>query len=176
MCDTSGAAPTTRRGFLRLLAVSPAVLAGCAQASSPIGTAPASAPANAHARATDVPIPAQPADATPAAFARYAAEMRRDAIASGDQAYGAIIVKDGRVVGLGPSRVMVNRDATAHAEMEAIRDASRRLNTADLSGCVMYSTSPPCRMCEAAAHWARVSRMYVGDAAADAGAPQLGAC
>ena len=102
--------------------------------------------------------------------------MRRLAVESGDQAYGAIIVREARVVGLGPSRVVVGRDATAHAEMEAIRDASRRLGSADLSGCVIYSTSRPCRMCETAAYYARLARMYVGANATDAGAPRYDAC
>ena len=98
--------------------------------------------------------------------------MRRLALANGDQGFGAIIVKDDRVVGLGPSRVIVRHDATAHAEMEALRDASRRLGIADLSGCVMYSTSRPCRMCEAASYWARIDRLYFGTAGTDTGAPQ----
>ena len=70
-----------------------------------------------------------------------AAEMRHISIATGDQAYGAIIVMAGRIVGLGVSKVVVNRDPSAHAEMEAIRDACRRLGTADLSGSTMFSTS-----------------------------------
>jgi tRNA(Arg) A34 adenosine deaminase TadA len=118
----------------------------------------------------------QPARPTQAAFAQYALEMRRLAVANGDQAFGAVIVKAERVVGVGPSRVVVSHDATAHAEMEAIRDASRRLGSADLSGCVIYSTSRPCRMCETAAYYARLARMYVGGNATDAGAPGYGAC
>lgn len=118
----------------------------------------------------------QPAEPDSASFTEYAFEMRRLALESGDQAYGAIIVKDNRVVGLGPSRVVVNRDATCHAEMEAIRDASRRLGSADLSGCVMYSTSRPCQMCETASYWAHIERMYYGSNAADAGPPQYCAC
>jgi len=62
------------------------------------------------------------------------------------QAYGGVVVKDRRIVGLGPSRVVVNRDPTAHAEMEALRDAARYLATHDLSGCEMFATSLPCRM------------------------------
>jgi tRNA(Arg) A34 adenosine deaminase TadA len=124
---------------------------------------------------TDLEI-VQPAHPNPDAFVQFAFEVRRIAIERGDQAYGAIIVKDNRVVGLGPSRVVVNRDATAHAEMEAIRDASRRLGAADLSGCVMYSTARPCRMCETAAYWARIEKMFYGADGADAGAPRYGAC
>lgn len=118
----------------------------------------------------------QPAAPNHEAFMQYAVEIRRLATERGDQAFGAIIVRDNRVIGLGPSRVIVNRDPTAHAEIEAIRDACKRLGSPDLSGCVMYSTSKPCRMCETAAYWARVARMYYGASIADGGAPQYGSC
>jgi tRNA(Arg) A34 adenosine deaminase TadA len=68
--------------------------------------------------------------------------------------------------------VITATDPTAHAEMEAIRDAARRLRTHDLAGCVLVSTSRPCRMCEAAAGWARISSMVHGEALTDAGAPR----
>ncbi|MGH7308082.1 MAG: nucleoside deaminase [Candidatus Rokuibacteriota bacterium] len=110
------------------------------------------------------------------AFMDHAQALKRRAVEAGDQAYGAVIVKDGRVVGEGPSRVVVNRDPTAHAEMEAIRDAARRLGTRDLSGSVIYATSKPCRMCEAASYWASLSRIYVGDAVTDAGPPRYSSC
>ena len=126
--------------------------------------------------ATATPGIVQPATPDAASFIQVAFDLRQAAIESGDQPYGAIIVKDDRLVGLGPSRVVVNHDATAHAEMEAIRHASQQLGTADLSGCVMYSTSRPCRMCETAAYWAQVERMYYGPNGSDAGAPQYGAC
>ena len=60
--------------------------------------------------------------------------MRQRALDAGDQAYGAIVVRDGRIVGEAPSRVVTARDPTAHAEMEAIRDAARRLGTVSLVG------------------------------------------
>jgi tRNA(Arg) A34 adenosine deaminase TadA len=110
------------------------------------------------------------------AFMAHAQALKRRAVEAGDQAYGAVIVKDGRVVGEGPSRVVVSRDPTAHAEMEAIRDAARRLGTRDLSGCVIYATSRPCRMCEAASYWASLSRIYFGDSLTDAGAPRYSSC
>jgi tRNA(Arg) A34 adenosine deaminase TadA len=116
----------------------------------------------------------QPVTPSPKALMEYAFEMRRLAVASGDQNYGALIVKQNLVVGLGPSRVIVNTDPTAHAEMEAIRDACRRLKTRDLTGCVMYSTSAPCRMCESAAYWANLSRLYYSAEILDAGAPRYG--
>ena len=107
-------------------------------------------------------------------FAARAAAMRDRAVASGDQAYGAVVVKDGRIVGLGPSRVVVNMDPTGHAEMEALRAAARYLGTHDLSGCDMFTTSPPCRMCETAAYWANIRRVYTGPDAGDRGKPGFG--
>jgi tRNA(Arg) A34 adenosine deaminase TadA len=103
-------------------------------------------------------------------------DMRQLAIDWGDQAYGAIIVKGDLIVGLGPSRVIVHGDPTAHAEMEAVRDACRRLGTRDLSGCVIYATSRPCPMCEAACYWANVDRIYYSAAITDAGQPRLTRC
>jgi tRNA(Arg) A34 adenosine deaminase TadA len=107
------------------------------------------------------------------AFIDKAFEMKSLAERSGDQSYGAVVVRDEEIVGLGPSRVVVRKDATAHAEREAIRDAQAKLGRGDLSGCVMYSTSRPCSACEHAAAQAKVSRMYYGPQGADAGAPKL---
>jgi tRNA(Arg) A34 adenosine deaminase TadA len=104
---------------------------------------------------------------------RRAFEMRRISVERGDQAYGAVIVKDGRVVGEGISAVITSNDPTAHAEMQGIRDAARRLGTRDLSGCELYGTARACPMCEAGAYWAGIARMYYGEAIADAGAPRL---
>lgn len=109
-------------------------------------------------------------------FMRQAFAMKQIATGSGDQPYGAVVVKDGKVVGEGPSRVIVNQDPTAHAEMEAIRDAARNLGTRSLEGCTIYATSQPCRMCETAAYWANVSYVYYGDALSDGGRPGYSSC
>jgi tRNA(adenine34) deaminase len=82
------------------------------------------------------------------------------------------VVQSGRIIGYGPSRVLANNDASAHAEREAIRDAQARLGRADLSGCVMYSTSRPCANCERAAAAANLARMFHGAGPIDAGAPR----
>jgi tRNA(Arg) A34 adenosine deaminase TadA len=118
---------------------------------------------SAHARASDAPL---------RAAMRRAESLRDEALRSGDQAYGAVVLRGDAVVGASPSRVVTANDPTAHAEMEAIRDAARRLRTRDLSGCVLVSTSRACRMCEAAAGWAGISRMVYGEALTDAGAPR----
>jgi len=123
-------------------------------------------------------LPAAQAFAGDAAQHRYAAhmaralEMKRRAVAAGDQPYGAVVVKDGRVVGEAPSRVVAKRDWSAHAEREAIRDAQRRLGSPELDGCILVSTSRPCADCERSAFEARISRMIHGEALIDAGAPR----
>ena len=107
---------------------------------------------------------------------RRAEALRAAAVAAGDQAFGAVVVKDGQIVGDGPSRVVVDRDPTAHAEMVAIRDAARRLGTRDLSGCLLVSTFHPCPMCETAAYWAGIARLIHGAGLTDAGRPRYGGC
>ena len=84
-----------------------------------------------------------------------------------------MVVRDGRIVGQSPSQVVQRRDPTGHAEMEAIRDAARRLGSRDLSGCILYSSSPPCPMCEAAAYWAGIESMVYGRGAQAGGRPRL---
>lgn len=105
-------------------------------------------------------------------FVAQAFATRQRAIDAGDQAYGAIVVRGGEIVGWGPSRVVTKGDWTAHAEREAIHDAQARLGHADLSDCVMYSTARPCSECERAAYEAKLARMYYGSDATDAGAPR----
>lgn len=100
-----------------------------------------------------------------------AAEMRRLAEAAGDQPYGAVLVLGDAIVGHGPSRVVARNDASAHAEREAIRDAQRQLGRTRLDGAVLYSTSRPCALCEAAAAGAGVGRMIFGPGLTDAGVP-----
>jgi len=105
-------------------------------------------------------------------FIEAAFRMRDEAVRTGDQAYGAVVVKDGRIIGFGPSRVLLKQDITAHAEREAIREAQARLGSRDLAGCVLYSSSRPCSNCEAAAAEANIARMIHGRDAIDAGRPR----
>ncbi len=126
------------------------------------------------AQAAGLPPISQPANPGPGAFIARAFEMRDRAAAEGDQPYGAIIVTAlGQIVGEAPSRVITNQDPTAHAEMEAIRNAALRLGTRDLSGHTIYSSTHPCPMCEAAAYWAGVGKMIHGRSADDGGTPRL---
>ena len=103
-----------------------------------------------------------------------AVAMKKLAESWGDQPYGAALVLNGVLVGEGPSRVVKSRNPDAHAEREAIRDAQRKLGQAHLAGSVLYSTSKPCSLCEAAAAGAGVSRMYFGPSLADGGPPRVG--
>lgn len=76
--------------------------------------------------------------------------------------FGACIVKDGELISTANNRVVQNNDPTAHAEILAIREASRKLETFDLRGCEIYSTCEPCPMCLAAIYWARIDKLYFG--------------
>ncbi|MGI9523956.1 MAG: nucleoside deaminase [Hyphomicrobiaceae bacterium] len=117
----------------------------------------------------------QPSNPSSAAFIKPAFAMRDLALSVGDQGYGAVIVDSAnlRIVGQAPSRVVTNRDPTGHAEVEAIRDATRRLGTRDLSNHVMYSSSKPCPMCEAASYWSNLTAYYYGLSGTNGGAPRL---
>ena len=81
--------------------------------------------------------------------------------------FGACIVKGDRVTAVARNTVLKS-DATCHAEMNAIRLASRKLKTFDLSGCVIYSTTEPCPMCFSAIHWARIDKIIYGTTTKDA--------
>ena len=111
-------------------------------------------------------------DASHAAFVAQALAMKQRAIDSGDQAYGAVVVRGDDIVGFGPSNVRQHGEWIGHAEREAMRDAQVRLGRADLSDCVMYSTSPPCGTCQKTAAEAQLSRMYAGLDARDLGPPR----
>jgi guanine deaminase len=102
------------------------------------------------------------------AFMARAIEIARtEMLNNGAAPFGAVIVKDGRIVGEGVNRVVTHHDPTSHGEVEAIRDAGRNLGTWDLSGCDLYTTCEPCEMCVAAMYWARVDRMFYAATLAD---------
>ena len=115
----------------------------------------------------------QPPNPVASEFMDRAFEMREIAVERGDQAYGAIVVRNNQIVGQSWSRVVIDRDPTSHAEMSAIRDAARRLDDRDLTGTVMYSSSRPCPMCEAAAFWAGIGQLVYGRNLNCAGSPKL---
>lgn len=76
--------------------------------------------------------------------------------------FGCVIVKDGKIVGRGHNEVLKNKDCTCHGEMMAIRDACANLETFDLSGCELFTTSEPCPMCAGAIQWANINKVYQG--------------
>ena len=82
--------------------------------------------------------------------------------------FGAVIVREGKIVGEGANSVTTTNDPTAHGEVNAIRAAARALGTFDLAGCELYTSCEPCPMCLASAYWARIDAIYNGATAADA--------
>ena len=107
------------------------------------------------------------------AFLREAIRLSLEKMAANEGGpFGAVVVKDGQVVGRGWNRVPSTNDPTAHAEVVAIRDACARLKTFSLAGCELYSSCEPCPLCLAAIYWARLDRVYYAatcDDAAEAG-------
>lgn len=76
--------------------------------------------------------------------------------------FGAVVVKDGKVIASGHNCVLKNNDSTCHGEIAAIREAEKKLETFDLSDCELYTTAEPCPMCLAAILWANISKVYYG--------------
>ena len=104
-------------------------------------------------------------------FMREALALARQAGVSGEVPVGAVVVKDGAVVGRGYNRPVASRDPTAHAEVMALRGAAERIGNYRLADCILYVTLEPCAMCAGAIMNARISRVVYG--AAD---PKSGAC
>ena len=82
--------------------------------------------------------------------------------------FGAVVVRDGRIVGEGANSVTSTFDPTAHGEVNAIRAACKALNTFELSGCQLYTNAEPCPMCLAACYWARLDAVFYGASITDA--------
>jgi tRNA(Arg) A34 adenosine deaminase TadA len=152
---------TRRRHLLSALSLAPLAGVWC--------TASAVAQPGAETR----PI-VQPPEPTKAGFLARAAALRDQAVREGDQAYGAVVVRDGVIVGEGRNYVVLHNDPTAHSELLAVRDAARRLGTRDLSQCDVYSTATPCAMCQGALYWARVRRVFTESTLEQGIAPRLG--
>ncbi|MEY4828090.1 MAG: hypothetical protein RLZZ288_1641 [Planctomycetota bacterium] len=107
------------------------------------------------------------------AFMRRAIQLSRENVQRNGGPFGAVIVKDGRVVGEGFNRVTATNDPTAHAEVVAIRAACAHLNTFDLSGAEIYSSCEPCPMCLSAIYWARLAGIHYANTKLDAAAIQF---
>ncbi len=101
-------------------------------------------------------------------FMREAVKLSLKNINEGGGPFGAVIVKDGEIIAKGTNRVTANNDPTAHAEINAIREATQKLGTFDLSGCQIYSSCEPCPMCLGAIYWARLDKIYFANTKIDA--------
>jgi tRNA(Arg) A34 adenosine deaminase TadA len=82
--------------------------------------------------------------------------------------FGAVIIKDGVIVGRGRNTVLRDNDPTSHAEVSAIRDACKNLNSYSLEGCTLYTTCYPCPMCLGAIIWSNINKVYYGNTKEDA--------
>lgn len=101
-------------------------------------------------------------------FMREAIRLADESVRNGGGPFGAVIVKDGKIVAGSSNSVTLKNDPTAHAEVETIRQACRRLGTFDLSGCTIYTSCEPCPMCLGAIYWAHLDRIYYGNSRKDA--------
>ena len=96
-------------------------------------------------------------------FMKVAIEEAFDGISQGHGGpFGAVVVRDGKILGRGHNRVLVDHDPTCHGEVSAIRDACKNEGTHDLSGSVIYTTGEPCPMCLFACIWANIEKIYYG--------------
>ena len=102
-------------------------------------------------------------------FMKMAIDLSRSGMKAGNGGpFGCVIVKDGKVIGLGSNAVLTTNDPTAHAEVVAIRDACKNLGTFQLDGCDMYTSCEPCPMCLGAIYWARPDRVFYANTKTDA--------
>lgn len=101
-------------------------------------------------------------------FMKKAIDLSIESVKNGGGPFGAVIVKDGEIISATSNSVTKNNDPTAHAEVNAIRKASEKLGTFDLSGCEIYSSCEPCPMCLGAIYWARLDKLYFANNKTDA--------
>ena len=107
-------------------------------------------------------------------FMRRAIELSKKNVESGNGGpFGAVIVQNGVVVGEGWNKVTATNDPTAHAEVEAIRQACKKLNTFSLEECEIYTSCEPCPMCLSAIYWARLGKIYFANTKMDAAVIQF---
>jgi guanine deaminase len=101
-------------------------------------------------------------------FMRRAIELSKKSVENGGGPFGAVIVKDGEIIAEASNSVTKDNDPTAHAEVNAIRKAAKKLNSFDLSGAEIYTSCEPCPMCLGAIYWARLDKIYFGNTKEDA--------
>jgi guanine deaminase len=101
-------------------------------------------------------------------FMREAIKLSIDNVDNNGGPFGAVIVKDGEIIARGSNKVTIDNDPTAHAEVNAIREASKKLGTFDLEGCEIYTSCEPCPMCLGAIYWAHLDKIYFANTKKDA--------
>jgi tRNA(Arg) A34 adenosine deaminase TadA len=101
-------------------------------------------------------------------FLRQAIELAKESIKNGGGPFGAVIVKDGGIIASASNSVTKDLDPTAHAEVNCIRQACRKLGVFNLEGCEIYSSCEPCPMCLSAIYWAHIDKIYYAATKADA--------
>ena len=99
---------------------------------------------------------------------RRAIELSENSVRNGGGPFGAVIAKDGEIIAEGSNKVTINNDPTAHAEVCAIPNACKILNTFELANCVIYTSCEPCPMCLGAIYWARLSKIFYANDRKDA--------
>lgn len=99
---------------------------------------------------------------------RRAIELSINSVKEGGGPFGAVIARDGEIVAQGNNRVTINNDPTAHAEVNAIRNACAKLGVYDLEGCEIYTSCEPCPMCLGAIYWAHLDKIYYANDRKDA--------
>lgn len=101
-------------------------------------------------------------------FMRRAIELSIDSVEKGGGPFGAVIVKNGEIIAEASNSVTTDNDPTAHAEVNAIRKAAKKLNTFNLEGCEIYTSCEPCPMCFGAIYWSRLDRIFFANDRNDA--------
>ena len=101
-------------------------------------------------------------------FMREAIRLADESVKRGGGPFGAVIVKNGEIIASSSNSVTIDNDPTAHAEVNTIRMACKKLGTFDLSGCVIYTSCEPCPMCLGAIYWSHLSAVFYGNDRKDA--------
>ena len=99
---------------------------------------------------------------------RRAIALSEESVKQGGGPFGAVIAKDGEIIAEASNSVTIDNDPTAHAEVNCIRKATRRLGSFDLAGCEIYTSCEPCPMCLGAIYWAHLSHLYFAGTKTDA--------
>jgi len=102
-------------------------------------------------------------------YMKIAKELSEENLKTNDGGpFGAVVVKEGKIIGKGSNKVLENNDPTAHAEIVAIREACKNIESYDLSNCEIYTSCYPCPMCLSAIIWSNIKKVYYGNTAKDA--------